>query len=59
MNAPTPKDFATAQAKAALVGLELAQADGQTFKLTDSMGRTVDLTDWQQVVAYLAEVRHG
>lgn len=62
MIAPTAKDFTTAQAQAALRGLELAQVPAvldaePAYTLTGHADR-VDL-DWAQVVDFLKGASHA
>ncbi|PUE15498.1 hypothetical protein [Limnohabitans sp. WS1] len=63
MNAPTVKDFATAQAQAALHGLELALVhaapDAEPVYILTGHANRVDLTDWAQVTDFLKGTRHG
>lgn len=63
MIVPTAKDFTTAQAQAALRGLELAQVPAvldaePAYTLTGHVDR-IDLSDWAQVVVFLEGARHG
>ncbi len=63
MIAPTAKDFTTAQAQAALRGLELALVHAApdavpAYRLTGHADR-VDLTDWAQVVDFLKGASHA
>lgn len=63
MNAPTYKDFSTAQARAALAGLQLAQVPAApdaepAYRLTGH-AQQIDLTDWTQVVDFLKGTSHA
>ncbi len=73
MIAPTQKDFTTAQARAALAGLQLAQVPAAAdvvpvyritgflrFQNAEIKGCTqVDFTDWAQVSDFLKGTSHA
>ena len=63
MIAPNAKDFTTAQARAALAGLQLAQVPAApdavpTYTLTGH-AQQVDFSNWTEVVDFLKGAQHG
>lgn len=63
MTNPTLKQLSTAQAKAALAGFVLTQADTEQGESPSYVvirgGQQTDLRDWAQVQKFLGEVFHA